>query len=350
MQLCRAFCYSTPPSDAATKVGFVGLGSMGSRMATRLMDAGHHLVVHDPNPFAVERVLRAGRRDSGSVVVARESPAAVAQTENVDVVFTMLPNKQTVEDAYLGDHGLFKAPGGVFPTYLVDCSAVDPVTIKGIARAAREVKRRPKAAPSSPIVIDAPVSGGVRAAEMGSISFMVGAKKPAVDAISNYLYNMGRNVIVCGDIGSGQAAQLCNTLIFSASMAAVSESLALGRRLGLDAETLTNVVNASSGRCWSSDTYNPVPGICPGAPSSFGYQGGLPADDVLARLRMALAAAEHANSNVPVAKLALQLYQQIQQEGLGQKDFSSIFRYVYGSGSKSTEWESGQELFSAAAP
>jgi 3-hydroxyisobutyrate dehydrogenase len=233
---------------------------------------------------------------------------------------------------------------------------VDPSTARKIAEAAAKTKLAPKARPlpglstSTATFLDAPVSGGVVGADAGSLSFMVGGNKAALEVLKPYLQSMGTHVTYCGSSGAGAAARLCNTLVVGASMAAVSEALALGRRLGLQPETLTDVLNNSSGRCWSSERYNPVPGILPDVPSSKGYKGGLPTDFVHQQLEMLITAAEAAHSPVPVAKRMKELYEHIHDEGLGDKDFSSIFRYVYGQGCDNMEWKEGQQLFSSQVP
>jgi 3-hydroxyisobutyrate dehydrogenase len=155
---------------------------------------------------------------------------------------------------------------------------------------------------------------------------MVGGRPAAVDALRPYFEAMGGHVTHCGGHGTGSAAKLCNTLVLAASMAAVSETLALSRRLGLEFETMTEVLNNSSGRCWSSEAYNPVPGLLPEAPSSRGYKPGMTTDMINEQLQLLIAAAEGAKSPVPVARHVKALYDHINAEGLGDKDFSSIFR------------------------
>ncbi|KAJ7380137.1 hypothetical protein OS493_010848 [Desmophyllum pertusum] len=105
---------------------------------------------------------------------------------------------------------------------------------------------------------------------------MVGGKDEAyVEKATKLLQHMGKNVIHTGATGTGQAAKICNNLLLAVSMIGVSEATNLGIRLGLEPEMIARVINTSTGRCWSSDTYNPCPGIIEGIPSSNNYQGGL---------------------------------------------------------------------------
>uniref|UniRef100_A0A383VQ04 3-hydroxyisobutyrate dehydrogenase-like NAD-binding domain-containing protein n=1 Tax=Tetradesmus obliquus TaxID=3088 RepID=A0A383VQ04_TETOB len=207
---------------------------------------------------------------------------------------------------------------------------------------------------------------------------MVGGNKAAAEAAAPILRTMGSHIIHCGDHGAGISAKLCNNLVLAASMAALAEALALGKRMGLDPAVLTDVVNRGAARCWSSETYNPVPGVLqdPLLPSNRGYKAGLPLSNVSEHLNMLLEAAkvaksptpglplsnvsEHLNmlleaakvakSPTPVARSVQSLYERVEQEGLGDKDFSSVFRYVYGSGCDNTEWKDGQQLFSSHVP
>merc|ERR1712203_1316901 len=121
---------------------------------------------------------------------------------------------------------------------------------------------------------------------------------------------MGKKIVHCGDVGMGQAAKLCNNLVLGISMAAVCEGHALAERLGLDQKTLAEIPNTSSGRCWSSDTYNPCPGVMEGVPSARGYTGGFACDLMAKDLGLANAAALGARPKLglPMGGLALQMY------------------------------------------
>merc|ERR1719499_530530 len=107
---------------------------------------------------------------------------------------------------------------------------------------------------------------------------MVGGPEDAYRTAEGVLALMGKKVVHCGDAGMGQAAKLCNNLVLGISMAAVCEGHALADRLSLDQKKLADILNTSSGRCWSSDTYNPCPGVMQGVPASRGYSGGFACD------------------------------------------------------------------------
>lgn len=122
--------------------------------------------------------------------------------------------------------------------------------------------------------IDAPVSGGVNGAEAGTLCFMVGGSESDFNTVKQTLECMGQRIAHCGDYGSGQAAKICNNMLLGISMIGVCEAMNLAIRLGLDAKTFMEIVNSSTGRCWSSEVYNPVAGLVPSAPCNRSYAGG----------------------------------------------------------------------------
>jgi 3-hydroxyisobutyrate dehydrogenase len=155
---------------------------------------------------------------------------------------------------------------------------------------------------------------------------MVGAAPALFEQIKPVLAGMGRNLVHCGDTGTGQIAKICNNLILGISMIGVSEAMALGVRLGIDANVLAGIVNTSTGRCWSSDTYNPYPGVIETAPASRGYTGGFGAELMLKDLGLAADAARGVKQPLFLGALAQQLYQAMSQAGDGQLDFSGVIR------------------------
>lgn len=171
---------------------------------------------------------------------------------------------------------------------------------------------------------DAPVSGGTGGAQAGTLTFMVGATPELFNLIQPILSDMGRNIVHCGEVGTGQVAKVCNNLLLGISMIGVAEAMALGDALGIDTKVLAGIINTSTGRCWSSDTYNPWPGIIETAPSSRGYTGGFGADLMLKDLGLATEAAKQVRQPVLLGALAQQLYQSMSQRGEGGKDFSGI--------------------------
>ena len=252
----------------------------------------------------VERLTAAGATAAES---AREAAA------QADLVITMLPSSPHVREVYLGEHGVLA--GASRGIALVDCSTIDPHT-------AREVATR-AAAQGNPMA-DAPVSGGTGGAEAGTLTFMVGAAAPLFERLRPVLAAMGKNIVHCGESGNGQVAKICNNMLLGISMIGVAEAMSLGVALGIDPKVLAGVINTSSGRCWSSDTYNPYPGVMANVPSARGYTGGFGSDLMLKDLALATDAAKLARQTVVLGAAAQQLYQMHSARGAGGQDFSAI--------------------------
>lgn len=286
-------------------IGFIGLGNMGAPMARNLLKAGHRLTVFDLSEAAV-----AGLAEAGATPAA--SPAAVARTD-AELVITMLPASAHVKGVYLGEDGLLAhiRPG----VLLIDSSTIDPLSAREVAAAAR--------AHGNPM-LDAPVSGGTGGAAAGTLTFMVGGEAADFDRAQPVLAAMGRNIVHCGGAGNGQVAKVANNMLLGISMIGVAEAMSLGVALGMDPQVLAGIINTSSGRCWSSDTYNPFPGVMDNVPAARGYTGGFGTDLMLKDLGLASEAAKQAHQPVILGALAQQLYQTFSAQGHGGLDFSAI--------------------------
>jgi 3-hydroxyisobutyrate dehydrogenase len=286
------------------KIAFIGLGHMGAPMARNLLKAGHSLTVFDVVSGNVEALVQAG-------AAAAHSAAHAAGLG--DVVITMLPSSPHVKAVYLADDGVLA--GVARGTTLIDSSTIDPHTAREVAVRAAE-RGNPMA--------DAPVSGGTGGAESGTLTFMVGSSAVVFGQISPLLRAMGKNIVHCGDSGTGQVAKICNNLLLGISMIGVSEAMNLGSALGIDPKVLAGIINTSSGRCWSSDTYNPFPGVMENVPAARGYTGGFGADLMLKDLGLATDAAKLSKQSVVLGAAAQQLYQLFSAQGNGSQDFSAI--------------------------
>jgi 3-hydroxyisobutyrate dehydrogenase len=286
------------------KIAFIGLGNMGAPMARNLIKAGHDLNLFDLNQQVLAELAKLGGRIT-------ESPKHAAQ--GAQLVITMLPAAAHVRSVYLNDDGVLAGIASGVPA--VDCSTIDPQTIRDVATAA---------AKQGVTLGDAPVSGGTGGAQAGTLTFMVGASAAHFTTLKPILAQMGKNIVHCGEIGTGQIAKICNNLLLGISMIGVAEAMALGNSLGIDTQVLAGVINSSTGRCWSSEIYNPWPGIVDTAPASRGYTGGFGAELMLKDLGLATDAAKVAHQPVILGAIAQQLYQAMSQRGDGGKDFSAI--------------------------
>jgi 3-hydroxyisobutyrate dehydrogenase len=297
-------------------VAFIGLGNMGSRMAANLLKKGHRLSVFDVHAPAAEKL-----KALGATVAATPAEAA----RGADAVVTMLPSSPHVRDVFERD-GVFEACRAKKPL-LVDSSTIDPAVSRALAARARRDFGGMR-------LVDAPVSGGVGGAEAGTLTFMVGAEGEGdFEAARPLLEGMGKNIVHCGGAGTGQVAKLCNNLLLGISMNAVAEAMNLGVRLGADPKVLAGIINSSSGRCWSSDTYNPVPGVMPSVPSSRGYSGGFGTALMAKDLGLAIDAARAAGAALPTGSAAAATYALMMSQGAGEwagKDFSAVYAFLAG--------------------
>jgi len=288
------------------KIGFIGLGNMGAPMALNLLKAGHDLTVFDLNTRTVQLLVDAGAKRANS-------PKSLAS--EVNLVMTMLPAAAHVRGVLTGSDGVF---AGIGPgATIIDSSTIDPASVREFAALAKEHECA---------LVDAPVSGGTGGATAGTLTFMVGGSQADYERVKPVLSTMGKNIVHCGDTGTGQVAKICNNLVLGITMAGVSEAMALGEALGIDPKVLGGIMNTSTGRCWSSDTYNPFPGVIETAPSSRAYTGGFGTDLMLKDLGLATEAARSAKRPAFMGALAQQLYQALSCRGDGNLDFSAVIR------------------------
>ena len=286
-------------------IGFIGLGNMGAPMAHNLLKAGHQLQVFDLVEKAVAELVAAG-------ATAAASPRALAAARP-DILITMLPASVHVRQVYLGEDGILSA---VDPSVLlIDSSTIDPQTARDVSAQATQ---------HGNAMLDAPVSGGTGGATAGTLTFMVGGEQSAFDKARPVLEQMGKNIVYCGGPGNGQVAKVANNMLLGISMIGAAEAMNLGVALGMDPKVLAGIINTSSGRCWSTDVYNPWPGVIETAPASKGYAGGFGTDLMLKDLGLATEAARGAKVPVVMGAAAQQLYQTFSAQGNGHLDFSAI--------------------------
>ena len=285
------------------KIAFIGLGNMGGGMAANLVNAGHEVRAFDLSPDALERA------QSNQCQVFTDAKDAV---QGVDAVVSMLPNGQIVQAVYSGNV-VGHAPKDAL---LIDCSTIDVATARKVAVDAAE---------AGYAMVDAPVSGGIAAADAGTLTFMVGGSGDAFARAEAILAAMGKAVIHAGDSGAGQAAKICNNMLLGASMIATCEAFNLAEKLGLDLQTFYDISSKASGQNWSMTSYCPVPGVGPQSPADKDYQGGFAAALMLKDLRLAMEAAASADADVPMGSRAAELYEAFAADN-GNLDFSAIIK------------------------
>ncbi|WP_293701078.1 MULTISPECIES: 3-hydroxyisobutyrate dehydrogenase [unclassified Sphingopyxis] len=290
------------------KIVFIGLGNMGGGMAANLAKAGHEVRAFDLSEDALARAVAAG--------CVRAASAAEAVT-GAEAVVTMLPAGKHVASVYESDVFPNATPG----TLLLDCSTIDVATARSNIEAATA---------NGLVAADAPVSGGIAAANAGTLTFMVGGTDEGFARAQPILAQMGKAVIHAGDAGAGQAAKICNNMLLGASMVATCETLALALKLGLDPQKFFDIASVSSGQCWSLTSYAPLPGVGPTTPADNDYKGGFAAALMLKDLRLAMEAAVSVDADVPMGAKARELYEAFVAADQDGRDFSAIIRTLQG--------------------
>lgn len=239
----------------------------------------------------------------------------ISQINVPQVVVTMLPNAKIVKSVCESQNGLFKTlkPDSI----IIDSSTISPLD-------ARELHK--KAKDHGIFYVDAPVSGGVTGATAGTLTFMLGSSDPIKNnRIETVLKAMGKNIFICGEIGTGQIAKICNNMALAVQMISVAEALNLGIKMGMDSKTLSNIMKVSTSRCWSVDTYNPVPGVLENVPASRDYEGGFSCELITKDLGIADEICKNIGVKSPFGQESLNVYKRLVEEGLGKKDFGVIY-------------------------
>ena len=285
------------------KIGFIGLGNMGLPMANNISKAGIEVNAFDLSEKALKQAENLGmsiKQDSKSVL------------EDIDALITMLPNGSSVEKIFLEDNLLEVINKR---TLIIESSTISPEISKKISTIAKNYGIS---------MLDAPVSGGVKGAELGNLTFIVGGSQADLEKGLSLFKIMGDKIFYAGESGSGQIAKLCNNMLLAVHMCGTAETLALGVNNGLDPVVLSEIMKNSSGGNWSLEKYNPYPGVMETAPASENYSGGFLNTLMLKDLKLASELALGSKSTTPMGKLAMQLYEEMMDDGFGTLDFSSI--------------------------
>lgn len=291
-----------------TRIAFIGVGNMGAGMASNQVKAGRAVTAFDLSAAALDRAVAGGCTPAGSVAEA---------VSNAEIVITMLPAGKHVRAVYETDI----LPNVPRSALLIDCSTIDVDSARAVGEMARAAGVR---------FGDAPVSGGIMAADAGTLAFMVGCEEADFAAFEDALTPMARAVFHAGALGAGQAAKICNNMVLGISMLGVCEAFALAEKLGLAPEKFFDIASKSSGQCWSLTTYCPWPGPVEAAPSNRGYEGGFLTALMLKDLKLAQDAAAKANATTPMGAQAEALFAMFDGLGYGQKDFSAVLQLMRG--------------------
>ena len=279
------------------KIGFIGLGNMGSPMAANLAKAGYEVFGFDIEEKSI----------SNLTIVNNIKNAII----DMNLVITMLSDGNIVQEVSKEIISNFTK----IKTY-IDCSTIDVETAVNVGKSCKKVGIN---------FIDAPVSGGISGAIEGGLTFMIGGTQEAVSIAKPLFKVMGNKTVYCGKIGSGQVAKICNNMILGSTMIATCETIAMADKLGLDRDKLFDVVSTSSGFSWSMNNYCPAPGIGPKSPADNNYNPGFASELMLKDLTLAQQAAKSVDADTPMGELALKVYNEfVNNEGGKGIDFSGL--------------------------
>jgi 3-hydroxyisobutyrate dehydrogenase-like beta-hydroxyacid dehydrogenase len=238
-------------------IGVIGTGRMGGPMAGRLLDAGYSLSVYDTVTEATAPLAARGAHVAAS-------PAEVASTS--DIVLTSLPTPDIVKAVALGPKGVVE---GTRARIMVDLSTTGPGAAKLIAEGLK---------PKNIVLVDAPVSGGIKGAVNGTLAVMVSCPKTTYETVEPILKNFGKLFYTGDKPGVAQTAKLANNLMAAAALVITSEAVAMGVKGGVNAKVLIDIINASSGRNSASEDKFPR-AVLPGT-FDFGFATALSYKDV----------------------------------------------------------------------
>ena len=281
----------------AQKIGFIGLGHMGGRMAANAQKAGFPLTVFDQRPEVLIPFAQRGAK-------VATTPRAVG--EAADILVVMVMNYPQTEAALFGPDG---AVEGLRQGSIVACmNTISHSEIKEIARKLAERGIR---------TLDAPVSGGAPAAEAGTLTIMAGCSADVMADARPFLEAIGEKIYHCGDVGAGQTLKMMNQLLCSVEMVSIAEALVLGAKAGIDGQTLFEVTSAGSGN--SEMFRRKVPKIIAGDFSSFGDL-----DIHVKDLEIVTRAAKELGVPMFVTNAAQEMYRMAQAMGKGKMDGCAV--------------------------
>ena len=287
-----------------TKIGFIGLGNMGAKMAINLLKANYEVIGYDINKKFVEQLLPKGLVEADNL---DDIP------NNAEIVITMLPNGHIVEEVY--DNIIHKSKPN---TLFVDCSTIDVDKAKDLHK---------KCANKNLLSLDAPVSGGVSGAELGTLTFMVGGTENAYKIMLPLFETMGKNSLLCGSSGSGQATKACNNMLLATTMIGVGEAFSLGVNLGLDPKKLFEILSTSTGSCWAINSYCPIKDVGPTSPADNNFKPGFSSELMLKDLTIASKAIHNTNTKAPFGIKAQENFKKMVNDNQGTLDFSAITKF-----------------------
>jgi 3-hydroxyisobutyrate dehydrogenase-like beta-hydroxyacid dehydrogenase len=282
------------------RVGFIGLGRMGFPMAHNLIKAGHTVVAHNRSRAPVERLTAFG-------AILASTPVEVARS--VEILVTCVLTPEQVEHIYLGPEGALE--GACAGQVFIDTSTVYPMTSRKIGEA---VKKR------GVYFIDAPISGGPRGAENGTLTVMVGADPVALEKARPVLEVFGKNIFHMGPTGAGCSTKICNQILTGAGHVLVAEAMVLGTKLGIEPQKLFEVLTLSSGQSRALDR------SVPDAILPRNFNAVYTVEGMIKDLECAIGTARESGVRLLLPVVAQQIYQEARGLGHGNQHLAAVIQ------------------------
>lgn len=287
--------------EVVMKIGFIGTGIMGSRMAHNLIKNNYELIVQNRTKEKADSLIKEGAGWA-------DSPLDVAA--KVGTIFTMLSNPDAVYEAALGESGFLS--GMKHNAIWVDCSTVNPSFSKDMGKKANGYGVR---------FMDAPVAGTKQPALNGELTFFVGGNKKDFDEVKPLFEKMGKKIIYAGECGKGTSMKMIVNLMLGAAMASFSEALVLGESLGFDKETILNTLlggpvtapylTAKKEKFLKNE-----------------YETEFPLQWMHKDLQLISDTAGETKVTLPTTGAVRDIFALANQQGFGELDFSSLYKFL----------------------
>ncbi len=270
------------------KIGFIGVGVMGSSMVRNLMKHGFEVSIYTRTKKKAESVIEDGAIWCDSVKEC---------VKDRDVVITIVGYPKDVEEVYFGEDGIIEnVPQG---STIIDMTTTSPTLSKKIYEAAKE---------KGVHALDAPVSGGDTGAKNGTLAIMVGGDKEVFDQALDVFEAMGKNIVYEGKAGSGQHCKMANQIALSGTLASVCEAITYAKSVGLDTKTMLDTIATGAAGSWqlSNNGYKMLEG---------NYDPGFYVEHYIKDMRIALEEAQKENLSLPILSEVLGMFEELDEMG-----------------------------------
>jgi 2-hydroxy-3-oxopropionate reductase len=291
----------TALNATACSAGFVGLGLMGAPMAANLLNAGWSVTAWNRSSAAVETFERLGGSRARNVAALRDEP----------VIIFMLPDLSFIEEAASGLLDEWRLAPPLPGTLVAVMSSVSPVAVRAFGQTVAD------ASSGNAVVLDAPVSGGTKGAQDGTLAIMAGGPEASFERLLPAFEAMGTTVRRLGELGAGSLAKACNQLIVGTTTAALAEAAELAERSGLDVDSLFEVLSGGLAGSQVLDFVGPrlsAKNYAPTGPAKFMHKD----------LQFVLESAAVVGAVVPMASAGVELYGELKDQGLGDLDLAVV--------------------------